>query len=143
MTGQPNAADVLADHPVFWLGDYPGGTRCDTCGVLDTSTDQHRVDMLAAAGLLVTPVEVSAWPTDDEVRETFGRQASSPARARLAFGRWLAGHDAQVAARALRERGEAWAQTSAPGGIVDDWGRGWAACRDAVVHDLIERGEAT
>lgn len=54
MTGQPTAAEVLAAHPVFWLGDYPGGTRCDSCGVLDVSTTQHQADMLAAAGLLVT-----------------------------------------------------------------------------------------
>lgn len=113
----PTAAEVLRAHWIDLWGSLDAavtdengvvvmslcacGARLDNDGQDDGSWPamaQHQADMLAAARLLVTAeqVEVSAWPTTDEVRAAFGRPATSPARARLAFDRWLAEHDAQV-----------------------------------------------
>ena len=41
-------------------------------------------------------------------------------------------HDAQV----LRDAALSWLTQTPPGGGVDDWGRGWIACRDAMVYDV-------
>ena len=141
MTGQPTAADVLRVHTRVDSTSCICGWR----GGLWQTHARHAADMLAAAGLLVTPEHdrdvrrEGYWTALGDVRS--GAFISGPAHDALAE------HDAQVAARALREAAFA---------VRHSWDGSWNL-RDPedpeVFHsvdrwierlaDLIERGEAT
>lgn len=132
----PTAAEVLRAHAgCRWVVAGPGEGLM-SCGAPFPASGrdepaEHQADMLAAAGLLVTAELALAL---DQFRNAAHSVATSPAV--VTFERWLAEHDAQVAARALREAAFAWRFEDPPCSGADDWGRGWLACRDAVVYDL-------
>lgn len=106
MTGQPTAAEVLAAHLTrihfdgTGCGDLSSPGACSNCYGPSPMTAQEvaeaAVDALAAAGLLVTPEPMSV---DDCLHERCADMAVD----RFSPCRQQPEHDAQVAARALRE----------------------------------------
>lgn len=130
MTAQQDAAEVLAAHVA-----RPVGSPHCICGwrpsmyLNDTESDRgqhrdHQADMLAAAGLLVTPERTpccvmrvgidSGYLVDIHDHCTCTPHAGAHERgcgmAPIAQVEGLAEHDAQVAARTLREWGKAMAE---------------------------------
>ena len=107
------AAEVLTTH------QRRDSASC-LCGWsrLGYSFTEHQADTLAAAGLLMTPEAVAA------VVNSIGYVADIPL---------LAEHDAQVAARALREAAEEIPGSTTPGPAVDPY--------DAACEWLLERAD--
>ena len=126
------AADALRRHPwAHWKDatrDNPGGIGyCGGCGQrLDGTLAQHQADMLAEAGLLAT---AEPHPVVDPMLR--------PGQA-VAFVRWLAERDREVAAQALRDAAASF-PASLPLGMTErDYLRGRAA---GIAHGRIVAGE--
>lgn len=168
---KPTASHLLHAH----MPEDPSYDVC-ICGAWNTEVGgvlgarqlafaQHQEDVLRAAGLLAT---AEPHPVVDPMLR--------PGQA-VAFVRWLAEHDrdihregyrtalddvrsgafisgpvydalAEHDRQVLRDAALPWLSEQPPGKGVDDWGRGWLACRDAMVYDIgttqpdrIEHGE--
>lgn len=56
---------ALIDHHSTWVGDWPGGTTCERCGPIETSTERHMAEAALAAALPHLPQRVT--PSVEEV----------------------------------------------------------------------------